>query len=74
MNDFLKKYNIMPTYIFVQGCLVLFEELLHLLGEVVPLALQFFIQSQPVLIHFPLQLVLQGHKVLLMLPSHAFVT
>lgn len=63
-----------PTYIFVQGCLVLFKQLLHFLGEVVPLALQLFIQPQPVLVHLPLQLVLQGHEVLLVLPPHAFVT
>ncbi|KAA8586833.1 hypothetical protein FQN60_000669 [Etheostoma spectabile] len=56
------------------GRLVFFEQLLHFLGEVVPLALQLFVQPQPVLIHLPFQLVLQGHQMLLMLPPHAFVS
>lgn len=64
---------LLATYVFVQSCLVLFEELLHLLGEVVPLALQLFVQPQPMLIHLPLQLILQGHQMLLMLPPHALV-
>lgn len=64
----------MSTYIFVQSRLVFLEQLLHLLGEVVPLTFQLFVQPQPVLVHLPLQLVLQGHQVLLMLPPHAFVT
>lgn len=71
--DILFAFFFLSTYVFVQSCLVLFQELLHLLGEVVPLALQLFVQPQPVLIHLPLQLILQGHQVLLMLPPHAFV-
>ena len=64
---------IQMAYIFLHGSLVFLNELLHLLGEAVPLVLQLLVQPQPVLVHLCLQLVLLGHQLLLMLPPHALV-
>lgn len=61
------------AYIFLHGSLVLLDQLVHLLGEVVPLVFQLFVQTESVLVNFSLQLVLQSHQLLLMLPPHALV-
>lgn len=66
--------QLMHAYIFLHGRLVLFNQLFNLCCETVPLSLQFFVQLQSVLVHLALELVLQGHQVLLVLPSHALIT
>lgn len=63
----------MHAYIFLHGCLVLFDQFLYLGCETIPLSLQLLVQLQPVLIHLSLELVLQGHQVLLVLASHALI-
>ena len=45
-------------YIFLHGCLVLLNKLVHLSGEAAPLAVQLLVQFKPVLIHLCLQLIL----------------
>lgn len=63
----------MNAYIFLRGSLVFLNELLHFLGKAIPLVLQLFVQTEPVLILFSLQLVFQSQKLFLMLPPHTFV-
>lgn len=63
----------LTAYIFLQGSLVFLNELLHLLRKAIPLVLQLFVQSEPVLILFSLQLVFQSQQLLLMLPPHTLV-
>lgn len=72
--EFRHVTRLVCTYIFLNGCLVFLHKFLYLTGKAVPLGLQLFVQSQPVFIHLRFQFVLQGHKVLLVLPSHALVT
>lgn len=53
---------------------MLLTELVCFTAEVVPLRLQFFVESQLMFIHLGLQLVLQSHQLFLMLPPHALVS
>jgi len=62
-----------PAHLLLQDGLVLLGQFLSLHGEAVPLVLQLFVQSQLVLVHLCLQLVLQAHQLLLVLPPHALV-
>lgn len=64
---------VLSAYVFLHGCLVFFDQLLQLLGKVIPLGLQLFVQTQSVLVHFSLQLVFQSQQLFLMLPSHSLV-
>lgn len=61
------------AHLFLQDSLVFLGELFSLHWEAVPLILQLFIQSQLMLIHLSLQLVLQTHQLLLVLPPHPLV-
>lgn len=65
--------ELMLAYIFLHGCLVLFDQFLYLSRKTISLSLQLLVQLQSVLIHFSLELVLQGHQVLLVLPPHALI-
>lgn len=62
-----------PAHLLLQDDLVLLGELFSLHGEAVPLILQLLVQPQLVLIHLGLQLVLQTHQLLLVLPPHPLV-
>lgn len=62
-----------PTHLFFQYDLVLLANLVALTAEVVPLCLKLFVQPELVLIHLSFQLVLQGHKLLLVLAAHTLV-
>lgn len=65
--------NKRTTNIFLHGCLVLLDQLLHLLGKSVSLVLQLLVETQPVFVHLRLQLVFQSHQLFLVLPSHPLV-
>lgn len=60
-------------HLLLHDNLVLLGELLPLHGEAVPLVLQLLVQPQLVLVHLRLELVLQAHQLLLMLPPHPLV-
>ncbi len=53
---------------------MLLAELVCFTAEAVPLRLQLFVEPQLMFVHLSLQLVLQSHQLLLVLPPHALVS